>query len=389
MANSFNGNPCNNCECQDGDIFGDNTLSVDGLAQVTKNEGCSHTVHVEPLIFVDSATVDFSESVSGNVQTVTANANVCAGLDALDSDVKAVGDEYIAINGGVCKKVALDELIAVYTDDTIDGAGTEGDPLSVNACEVLATLPDTGIFDVNDRIVVYDFVDGECKTVDSVPADLPSDLDGGPILASDNIVRSIKFEDGTPLDTDGNGSQILELDCSLQKDGSQQIGVSSNYVKLMPFVALATYNVSGVTPAVDAILTSPISAPLVISNPCSDRDMEFMPFIEANTAANNSALNTGYCWEARTFYRVNGGAWLSAGLVTFEQHVPAGATLGAGSNSWSGESTRALDRPTFIIPAGGSVTIEGQCFFEVLMKLNNGPLQFGINVRLSGTGRLI
>lgn len=215
------------------------------------------------------------------------------------------------------------------------------------------------------------------------------DVDGTALTSGDNVLRGMVFEDGSLLDTDGLGYQVLELDCSLQKDGSNQIGVSSNYVKLMPFVPLATYNLSGVNPAVDAILTSPISAPLVISNPCSDRDMEFMPSIEANTAANNSTLNTGYSWEARTFYRVNGGAWLSAGLVTFEQHVPAGATLGAGPNSWSGESTRALDRPTFIIPAGGSVTIEGQCFFEVLMKLNNGPLQFGINVRLSGTGRLI
>jgi hypothetical protein len=215
------------------------------------------------------------------------------------------------------------------------------------------------------------------------------DADGGAIVSGDAVLRGMVFEDATPLDTDGLGNQVLELDCSMQKDGSNQIGVSSNYVKLMPFVALAAYNLSGITPAVDTILTSPISAPLVISNPCSDRDMEFMPFIEANTAANNSALNTGYSYEARTFYRVNGGAWLSAGLIGFEQHVPAGATLGAGVNSWSGESTRALDRPTFIIPAGGSVTIEGQCFFEVLMKLNNGPLQFGINVRLSGTGRLI
>jgi hypothetical protein len=117
MANSFNGNPCNNCECQDGDIFGDNTLSVDGLAQVTKNDNCSHTIHVEAPIFVDSGSIDFTDSVSGNVQTVTAEV-VWSDLDLCDVTSQAVDTvgcppcdgEIIYCFNGVTYKTSLAKL---------------------------------------------------------------------------------------------------------------------------------------------------------------------------------------------------------------------------------------------------------------------------------------
>lgn len=121
MVNSFNGTPCDDCDCLDGDIFGDNTLAVEGLAQVTKNDNCSHTIHVEAPIFVDSGSIDFTDSISGNVQTVTAEV-VWSDLDLCEVTSQAADTvgcvpcdgEFVYCDAGVAFKAPISKLRGYY-----------------------------------------------------------------------------------------------------------------------------------------------------------------------------------------------------------------------------------------------------------------------------------
>lgn len=219
------------------------------------------------------------------------------------------------------------------------------------------------------------------------------DVDGAALTSGDNVLRGMVFEDATPLDTDGLGNQVLELDCSMQKDGSNQIGVSANAHYYLPETILHNYNVSGVAPANGTTYNIPAGAIVTINNPCSDRAMKFMPVIGNYTVVTNPTLNTGYATSYISNVSVNGGAFGGANTVEHSQFTPAGAAINppVPVASFQNRTYRARYRNDLIaiIPAGGSATYQANGVVTVTGRLGTPTIQYEHNMMISGYGWLV
>lgn len=182
------------------------------------------------------------------------------------------------------------------------------------------------------------------------------DVDGTALTSGDSVLRGMVFEDATPLDTDGNGNQVLELDCSMQKDGSNQIGVSPDYFQMQNSYS-AQFLSAFSNYAIGTVLAIPNSTLININNPCPDRPFQYMIYVQHENETYNNVANTHWNALYVSDYSLNGGAPVNLWFTTGPATAPVGTTYSAGGTSSYREKKSILLGP-FTIVAGGSHTFQ-------------------------------
>lgn len=340
----------------------------------------------------------------------TVNVDLCAALNLLNVQAGAVGDRLVAVSAGNnCKLIETTDLaIAVATDDTIDGDGLVATPLSVNICESLKTLPQTGTLDADDRLVVYDFVNDECKTVepccpalneitdaDLVVAGSPTSADITAFLAANPSFRSRKIfyigagtaddpdytwyvaadgsfvNDESPagaanLFSDLAGTQYTAVDQTVRRVidcagnaypnnllGEQIIDVSHSRVEATAATGLWNQNASVV-----GEFASPASPVAVINNPSTCRAMNGMLFGDCEISMR--PLNAGGQIETNWEVDLNGAGFV---LLPGGQGPSIGPLPGQTNIAFNHFATGHLAAS---VPAGGNFTFRCRARLDVI-----------------------
>ena len=181
------------------------------------------------------------------------------------------------------------------------------------------------------------------------------DVDGTALTSGDNVLRGMVFEDATPLDTDGLGSQILALDCSLQHTtlgGAERIGVSNRYFRHDSF-QLYNYAIGANNYALNTTFNVPSSPVVTLTNPCSNRAMALNWWSYGGLFINCLTPNAQYSFNANHNVSVNGGATIGLGLPAYITNIG----LTAGSNTLK-YATRTHHLASVLVPAGGTITFQ-------------------------------
>lgn len=184
------------------------------------------------------------------------------------------------------------------------------------------------------------------------------DIDGNLLGNGDTVSRGLMFEDGTMLNTNGSGVQILATDCSLQRTldvgapNLYRLGVSGNAFRHSSFI-LYNYAIGANNYALGTTFNVPSSPIVTLTNPCSNRAMALHWWTYGNLFLNHLTPNAQYSLNANHNVSVNGGAPIGLALPAHITNIG----LVAGSNTLE-LATRTHHLTSVLVPAGGTITFQ-------------------------------
>ncbi len=188
------------------------------------------------------------------------------------------------------------------------------------------------------------------------------DIDGNLLGNGDTVSRGLMFEDGTMLNTNGSGVQILATDCSLQRTldvgapNLYRLGIATGYIRMQNLYSAQFLSAFSNFPLGD-VQAIPNSTVQTITNPCATRPFQYMIYVQHENETYNNIANTHWNALYVSDYSLNGGApvnlWFTNGPAT----APAGVAYSAGGTSSYREKKSILLGP-FTIVAGGSHTFQ-------------------------------